>query len=336
MLTRASDVVLRLRPPLPFPHSHGPEQALVGKGGLPKQRNPARESSVPGAREWSPPVKELRQRMIEDLRIRNLSESTQETYIRQVAAFARYFGRSPAELGPEHIRSWQVHLVKRGMSWSSLNIAVCALRFLYGITLGRDWTVKFIPYAKKEKALPVVLSTAEVKSLLDVLTNLKHRAMLMVAYSGGLRVSEIAGLRLEDIDSKRMVIHVRKGKGRKDRFVPLSPKLLDELRVYWRASRPRPFLFPGSDPHRPITPGSIALVCKSATRRAGLKKRVSPHTLRHAFATHHLEAGTDVRTIQMLLGHGSIRTTCCYMHISREKISSIPTPLDLLPDTSTP
>jgi len=281
-------------------------------------------------------VTKLRQRMLEDLRIRNLSEATQEAYLRQVAAFARHFGRSPAELGPEHVRSWQIHLVERGLSWSTLNIAVCALRFLYGVTLGRDWAVQFIPYAKPEKKLPVVLSPQEVQRLFDAVTNPKHRAILMVAYSGGLRVSEIAHLRVEDIDSQRMVIHVRRGKGRKDRFVPLSPKLLEELRAYWRASRPRPFLFPGADPRKPITRGSVARMCKDATHRANLKKRVSPHSLRHAFATHHLEAGTDVRTLQALLGHGSINTTCRYMHVSTEKIRSIRTPLDLLPDTFAP
>jgi len=281
-------------------------------------------------------VKKLRQRMIEDLRIRNLSEATQKNYIYQVAAFARHFKRSPEELGPEHIRAWQVHLVERGLSWSTLNGAVCALRFLYRITLRRDWAIEHIPFAKREKALPVVPSPQEVQRLFDAVTSPKHRAMLMVAYSGGLRVSEIVNIRLEDIDSQRMVIHVQKGKGNKDRFVPLSPKLLTELRTYWRTSRPRPFLFPGADSRKPITRGSVARMCKDATHRANLKKRISPHTLRHAFATHHIEAGTDVRTVQLLLGHGSIKTTCRYMHVSNKKLREIQTPLDLLPDTFAP
>ncbi len=279
----------------------------------------------------------LRQRMLEDLRIRNLAEGTQRSYVANVAAFARHFGRSPTELGPGHIRAWQVHLVEeRKIAWSTLNVAVCALRFLYGTTLGKDWVIPYIPYAKPEKKLPVVLSPREVQRLLGALSNPKHRAMLMVAYSGGLRVSEVAHLRLEDIDSQRMLIHVRHTKSRKDRFVPLSPKLLEELRAYWRAARPRPFLFPGPDPLRPITRSTIAKVCKQAAQSAGIERRVSPHTLRHSFATHLLEAGVDVRTIQMLLGHAALKTTSRYTHVSTERLSSIRTPLDLLDDLPTP
>ena len=279
----------------------------------------------------------LRQRMLEDLRIRNRAEGTQENYIAYVAAFARHFGRSPTELGPEHIRAWQVHLVQeRGVSWSTLNVAVCALRFLYGTTLGKDWTIRHIPYAKRDNKLPVVLSPQEVQRLLAAVTNPKHRAMLMVAYAGGLRVSEVAQLRIEDIDSRRMVIHVRHTKSKKDRFVPLSPRLLEELRAYWRIGRPRSFLFPGPDPLRPITRGTIRTVCRNAARRAGIEKRVSPHTLRHCYATHLLEHGVDIRTIQLLLGHGSLRTTSRYTHVSVERLRSIRTPLDLLPDAPTP
>lgn len=177
-------------------------------------------------------------------------------------------------------------------------------------------------------------SPQEVQRLLAALQNPKHRAMLMVAYSGGLRVSEVAHLRIEDIDSRRMVIHVRGGKGKKDRFVPLSPKLLDELRAYWPISRPKPFLFPGAHPRRPITRSTIARVCKNAAHKAGIEKRVSPHTLRHCFATHLLEDGVDVRTIQVLLGHGALKTTAHYAHVSSEKIRAVRTPLDLLPDTN--
>ena len=279
----------------------------------------------------------LRQRMLEDLRIRNLAEGTQRIYIAQVAAYARCFGRSPADLGPEDIRTWQVHLVQeRGLSWSTLNVAVCALRFLYRTTLGKDWTIEHIPYAKREKKLPVILSPQEVQLLLAAVTNPKHLCILMVAYSCGLRVSEIAHLRIEDIDSRRMVIHVRAGKGKKDRVVPLSPRLLKALRSYWRVLRPTPYLFPGANPRRPITRGTIARVCRNAAHRAGLKKRVTPHSLRHAFATHLLEAGVDVRTIQVLLGHGSLKTTTRYMHVSAEKIRSVRSPLDMLPDATTP
>ncbi len=274
----------------------------------------------------------LRQKMLGDLRIRNLSERTQKVYVSHVAAFARHFGRSPAELGPAHVRAWQVHLAEeRGLSWSSLNITVCALRFLYGTTLGKDWAIERIPYAKSEKKLPVVLSPREVHRFLCTLTNSKHRALFMVAYATGLRVRELAHLEVQDIDSDRMVIHVRAGKGKKDRFVPLSPKLLAELRAYWRIARPRPFLFPGAQAHRPITTGSIRGVCRRIAPMAGLKKRVTPHTFRHSFATHLLEAGVDLRTIQMLLGHGSLKTTSRYTHVSTERLRSIRTPLDRLP-----
>ena len=278
----------------------------------------------------------LRQRMREDLRIRNLAPGTQRSYIANVAAFARHFNRSPADLGPEDVRAWQVHLVEeRGVSWSTLNVAVCALRFLYGTTLGKDWAIRHIPYAKKEKKLPVVLTPDEVFRILAVLTNVKHRAILMVAYSAGLRVSEITNLRIEDIDSDRMVIHVRAGKGKKDRIVPLSPRLLDALRAYWRAHRPQQVLFPGPEPRRPITRSTISKVCRKAASDAGVIKRVSPHAFRHSFATHLLEAGVDIRTIQMILGHGALRTTAIYTHVSTEKLRTIKTPLDLLDDLPT-
>ena len=273
----------------------------------------------------------LRQRMIEDLRIRNLAKHTQRNYIHYVAAFARHFGRSPANLGPEHIRTWQIHLVEeRGFSWSTLNVAVCALRFLYRTTLGKDWAIDHIPYAKAEKKLPVVLSLSEVQRFLDAIVNPKHHAMLSVAYSGGLRVAEVSNLHVKDVDSERMVIHVRRGKHRKDRFVPLSPRLLIELRAYWRSARPQLYLFPGPDPTRPITTGTIREICRSATKKAGLKKQVTPHTLRHCFATHLLDAGVDLRTIQMLLGHAALSTTTRYTHVSVERLRSAPTPLDLL------
>jgi integrase/recombinase XerD len=278
-------------------------------------------------------VTRLRQKMLEDLRIRNLSERTQKVYVSHVAAFARHFGRSPAELGPEHIRDWQIYLIdERHLSWSSLNITVCALRFLYVTTLRKDWAIERIPYAKPEKALPVVLSPREVHRFLSTLTNPKHRALFMVAYATGLRVRELAHLEVRDIDSDRMVIHVRRGKGSKDRFVPLSTKLLDELRTYWKIARPRPYLFPGAQPHRPITTGSIRGTCRRTARRTGLNKRVTPHTFRHSFATHLLEAGVDLRTIQMILGHGTLRTTSRYTRVSTDRIRSIQTPLDRLPE----
>ena len=273
----------------------------------------------------------LRQRMLEDLRVRNYAESTQEVYITAVAKFARHFWKSPDLLKPEHVRIYQVYLVQvKKASWTVLNQTVCALRFLYGTTLGKDWTIRHIPYAKPEKKLPAVLSQGEVTKLFGQIKNIKHRAMLLVAYSGGLRVSEIANLEVKDIDSDRMVIHVRRGKGRKDRFVTLSPVLLPILRQYWLTVRPQQFLFPGRDPQRPITRSTIRKVCAKAARKAKIKKKVSVHTLRHTFATHHLEAGTDLRTLQILMGHTSLKTTSRYLHISTEKLRSIKTPLDLL------
>lgn len=273
----------------------------------------------------------LRERMLEDLRIRNYSPRTQQRYIECVASFAKHFGKSPDQLGPKEIRSFQVHLVdKKKCSWTVLNQTVCALRFLYTITLDKDWAVRHIPYAKGEKKLPVVLSQREATQLLQVVENMKHLTMLLLGYSAGLRVSEIANLAVADIDSDRMIIHVRQGKGRKDRIVPLSPVLLMIAREHWLIERPRTFLFPGQDPKRQISTATIAKVVRNAGKAARIKKTVTTHTLRHTFATHHLEAGTDLRTLQLLMGHTSLKTTSLYLHVSTEKIRSAKTPLELL------
>jgi len=273
----------------------------------------------------------LRQRMLEDLRVRNYSDRTTKTYIDAVARFAVHFGKSPDLLGPEDVRSYQVHLVRdRHASWTVLNQAVCALRFFYGTTLQRDWAIRHIPYARTEQRLPVVLSPSETQTLLLHIGNMKHLAMVLLAYSAGLRVSEVARLEVTDIDSQRMIIHVRRGKGRKDRIVPLSPVLLEVLRDHARAARATQYLFFGKDRSRPIATATIAEVCRAAARRAGLRKRVTPHTLRHTFATHHLEAGTDLRTLQLMMGHTSLKTTSRYLHVSTDKIRSTKTPLELL------
>ena len=273
----------------------------------------------------------LRKRMLEDLRVRNYSPRTEKRYIECVANFAKHFGKSPADLGPEEIRSFQVHLVqKKKCSWTVLNQTVCALRFLYSTTLGKDWTVRHIPYAKREKKLPVVLSQREAVALVARVENVKHLTMLLLGYSAGLRVSEIANLEVSDIDSDRMIIKVRQGKGRKDRIVPLSPVLLAIARQHWLNERPRRFMFPGQDPKRPISTSTIQKVMHNAGKAAGIKKRVTSHTLRHTFATHHLEAGTDLRTLQLLMGHASLRTTSLYLHVSTEKLRSAKTPLELL------
>ena len=277
----------------------------------------------------------LRQRMAEDMRVRNYSPRTQDLYINAVAAFVGYFGKPPGRLGPEDVRTFQVHLVhEKRVSWSVLNQTVCALRFFYGTTLGKDWAIRHIPYAKTAKKLPVVLSQGEVAKLLERVESLKDLSILLLAYSGGLRVSEIAKLTVHDIDSARMVINIRQAKGRKDRIVPLSPVLLHVLREYWRGDRPTPpRLFPARHGSGCISTATIAHIVKKAVRRAGITKRISAHSLRHTFATHHLEAGTNLKTLQMLLGHASLSTTSRYLHVSTEKLRAAKTPLDLLTGT---
>jgi site-specific recombinase XerD len=271
--------------------------------------------------------------MLEDLRVRNYSPRTQKIYTDAVAKFAQHFGKPPDQLEHEDVHRYQVYLVdERRVSWTVFNQAVCALRFLYRTTLGKDWAVKHIPFAKPPRTLPLVLSRQEVRQLLEKIANFKHLAMLMLAYSGGLRVSEVAHLRVTDIDSKRMVIHVCQGKGRKDRIVPLSPLVLEILREYWRQTRPRDYLFPGGHDDQPITISSIQKVLTRATRAAGIRKRVTMHSLRHSFATHHLEAGTDLRTLQMLMGHSSLKTTSRYLHVSTDKMRSANSPIDQLAD----
>jgi integrase/recombinase XerD len=276
----------------------------------------------------------LRQRMIEDMRVRNYSSNTQQLYIDRVAKFAQYFGKSPELLGPEEIRTYQVYLMKeKGASWSMLNQTVCALRFLYRITLGKEWAIQHIPAPKKEIKLPVVLSQDEVSRFFESLPNLKHRAILMTAYAAGLRVSEVVSLRVADIDSQRMMIRIELGKGRKDRYVMLSPNLLELLRAYWKIARPNDRLFPGRGRHGHITRERIYQVCVKASAAAGLTQRATVRALRHSFATHLLEAGTNIRVIQILLGHRSLRTTARYTHVSRETVCSTSSPLDLLPKT---
>ena len=276
----------------------------------------------------------LRQRMIEDMRVRNLSPNTQRLYVDRVAKFAKYFGKSPELLGPEDIRTYQVYLMnQKRASTSMLQQTVCALRFLYRSTLGKEWTLQYIPFPKQEKKLPVVLSQDEISRFFESVPNLKHQAFLMTAYATGLRVSEVASLRVADIDSQRMMIRIEQGKGWKDRYVMLSPNLLEVLRAYWKVARPKDWLFPGRPPIRPITRECIHQVCVKAAAAAGLTKRVSVRALRHAFATHLLESGTNIRVIQILLGHRSLRTTARYTHVSAATICSTCSPLDLLPKT---
>lgn len=272
----------------------------------------------------------LRRRMIEDMTVRNLSPATQRSYINAVQKFSRHFGRSPDRLDLDDVHAFQVHLVSAGISWASLNQIVCALRFFYGITLSQDDVPERIAYARKPRKLPVILSAEEVVQFLEAVSSLKARAALTCAYAAGLRVGEVCGLRVEDIDSSRMVIHVRHGKGSKARYVMLSVELLGILRSYWRLARPRSFLFPGRDPDKPIAPTVLNAACRSAVTATGLSKRVTVHTLRHSFATHLLENGTDIRIIQVLLGHTHLSSTAHYTQVSNKTIRSTTSPLDRL------
>jgi site-specific recombinase XerD len=255
--------------------------------------------------------------MIEDLTIQNYSPHTIRIYVDRVARFAQYFGQSPDQLGPAHIREFQLYLVQtKKASWAVFNQTVCALRFFYRTCLGKTGMVEHIPYPRHEKKLPVVLSPAEVKLVLETIGNLKHRTIVMTLYATGVRVAEAMALQLADIDSQRMLIHVRHGKGAKARYVPLTETLLGQLRRYWKELRPPHWLFPGANPDRPLRTASVYQICTKAGRTAGLSKRVSPHTFRHTFATHHLESGTDLRTIQLMLGPRSLSTTAVSLHVA--------------------
>jgi integrase/recombinase XerD len=274
----------------------------------------------------------LRKRYIDDLRLKNFSAKTIKVYVHAVAKFARHFGRSPDQLSQQDVREYLVHLMERGVARSTAVVVRNALRHLYTDTLGRPDCLEKLPRPKREQRLPVVLSRDEVQRLFTTVTNLKQKALFMVAYDAGLRLSEIINLRIEDIDSERMVIRVRQGKGKKDRYARLTPGLLGLLREYWRAYRPETLLFPGAQPNKPYDLATPGQLLKKACRKAGITKRVSMHTLRHTFATHLLEAGTNLRVIQQLLGHERIQTTCVYTHISLEELRDAPSTMELLQD----
>jgi len=280
----------------------------------------------------------LRRRMTEDMQVRNFSPHTQNSYVQQVSLFARHFSKSPDVLGPEEIRSYQVYLTnEKKLSPSSILIAVSALRFLYKVTLHRDWCLEdIIPAPKKPQKLPIVLSPEEVLQFLSCVQSIKHRTILTVCYAAGLRISEAVHLKVADIDSERMVIRVEQGKGQKDRFVMLSPKLLEVLRAWWPVEKPKQWLFPGDRVDSHITRVAVEDACQKAHRRCGIPKPITPHSLRHSFATHLLESGTDVRTIQLLLGHRSLATTARYLRIATSKVCSTASPLDLLPQPVAP
>ena len=275
----------------------------------------------------------LRQSMKEDMQVRNLSPHTQDSYLRQVSQFARYFGKSPDQLGPEHIRTYQIYLTnEKKLAPASIHIAIAALRFFYKVTLKKDWIFQeVLPLPKKPQKLPLILSPEEVLHFLPCVHQLNHRVILTTCYAAGVRISEAVRLKAPAIDSQRMVIRVEQGKGQKDPYVMLSPRLLEILRDYWKATRPKDWLFPGDQPGHPISRNTVEHACMKAHQASGLTKPVTPHSLRHAFAVHLLESGTDVRTIQLLLGHCSLATTARYLRIATTKVCATSSPLDLLP-----
>jgi integrase/recombinase XerD len=278
----------------------------------------------------------LRQRFTDDLRLRNYAPRTVSTYVAAVAQFARHCGRSPEVLGPDDVRTYQLHLLQQRASWSRFNQVVCALRFLYRVTLGRPDVVTMIPFGKRPKTLPAVLSRAEVLRLFAALPDNAYRTLVRTAYACGLRISEVVRLRVTDIDSQRGVLVVRQGKGQKDRLVPLSPALLAELRAHWRRYRPRDWLFPGQKPGRHLNVNALQRLFARLVRPLGFGKAVSMHTLRHSYATHLLEAGVDVVTLQRLLGHRDLSTTARYLHVSTQQLQRTPSPLDALLATALP
>lgn len=278
----------------------------------------------------------LRKTMLEELQRRNYSENTIRQYIHAVEEFAQHFHCSPDRLGLRHIREYQVELFqKRKLSAATFAVHLSALRFFYCKTLHKAWSVAQTPYPKKNHRLPTILTQEEVALLIDAARTPFHRTLLMTLYATGVRCSELTHLKVSDVDSKRMVVHVQGGKGRKDRDVMLSPKLLEELRQHWHRlpRKPRVWLFPSNRWHtgdQPIDLKTPRNACQAAAQRAGLRQPVHPHTMRHCFATHLLEAGADLRTIQILLGHSSLKETTVYLHLSRRHLSATPSPLDSL------
>jgi len=270
----------------------------------------------------------LRRRMIEDMAIRKFTPKTQHDYLQRVKNFAAFLGRSPGTASFEDVRRYQLHLARSGVGVPTLNQSVATLRFFFRVTLKRHDILKHTHFIREPRKLPLVLSPEEVARLLDAAPGLKYKAALSMAYGAGLRASEVVSLKIADIDSKRMVIRVEQGKGRKDRYVMLSPHLLALLRAWWKAARPQGWLFPGRDRVQPMTTRQLNRACHAAAQMAEINKRVSLHTLRHSFATHLLEQNIDVRVIQVLLGHAKLDTTALYTRVATKTISEVMSPLD--------
>jgi len=276
------------------------------------------------------PISPLRQRLIDDMTARRFGEHTQRDYVRAVKNFADYLGCSPAEASAEDLRRYQLHLAKQQTSPATINQACSALRFFFKITLDRPYLTRHLTPVQRPRKMPAVLSQDEVARLIESAPSLKYRAALSVGYGAGLRVSEIAKLKVSDIDSGRMTLRVERGKGQRDRYVMLSPQLLAILREWWRAARPPVWLFPGQNPVNPVTERQINRAMQAAAKAAGISKRVSPHTLRHSFATHLLEQGADIRVIQVLLGHAKLDTTAIYTRVAVSTIREVESPLERL------
>jgi integrase/recombinase XerD len=279
---------------------------------------------------------ELPKRMLGELQRRNYSPTTIRYYLRVVETFARYFGKRPDRLTQDHIREYQVYLLQeRKLQAGTVGLHIAALRFFFVKTLRRPYLQLDLPSPKRPKRLPTVLSQDEVARLIESANNLLDYAMLMTLYATGVRRAELSRLKVEDIDSQRMIVHIRQGKGNRDRDVPLTPKLLKTLREYWQWMKPKTYLFPGMVNNwradRPLTPKCVWSAVQDAAKRAGITKRVSPHTLRHSWATHLLENGTDLRTIQMLMGHADLRATSVYLHLSRRHLQAVANPAETVP-----
>ena len=278
---------------------------------------------------------QLRRMMLEELQRRNYSDRTIRYYLQAVAHFAKHFGKRPDKLGPDELRTYQAYLLReRKLAVGTVIARVAALRFFYVRTLKRHAFREDLPYPKDHRRLPAVLSLEEVARLINAAGNLLQRALLMTLYGTGMRRTEVSLLKVRDIDSQRMMIRVERGKGGAGRDIPLSPALLETLREYWSWKKPRTYLFASSESKRgkeqPISDKTVWYACKEAARHAGLTKRVTPHTLRHSFATHLLEGGTDLRTIQILLGHGDLETTAKYLHLSQRHLRAVANPLESL------